>query len=114
MHHQTGTDWHSGNNSGEGPYKFDRRRSERWEEEGQATAFVLGGEMFGTIFELKTFDCSNGGVGAECQQAINPGTVVSVGFDNPAHGARRAVVVGCYPNGSGYRIGIRYEGRLAA
>ena len=96
------------------PLTFDRRQSDRWSIEGAATAIRLAGAEFGIIHELRSLDYSHGGMGATSDTVIEPGTVVSVGFQRPGLIAQRGVVLRCLPCGDGYRLAIRFEGRLAA
>ncbi|MHC4946897.1 MAG: PilZ domain-containing protein [Planctomycetota bacterium] len=100
--------------AGQAPFRFERRQGDRWSTSGAATAFRLGGDQFGLMHDLQLLDGSVGGIGAVSTTPIEPGTVVSVGFEDPTWTARRGVVVRCLPCGDGYRVGVRYEGRLAA
>ncbi|UCD74978.1 MAG: PilZ domain-containing protein [Phycisphaerales bacterium] len=96
------------------PLRFERRCIERWPMEGAATAFGLAGEHFGHIHEMTMCDYSHGGMGAISDTPIEPGTQVSVGFQQPGVVARRGVIRRCYPCGNGYRVGIQFELRQAA
>jgi hypothetical protein len=96
------------------PLRFERRQSDRWRLDGVATAFELGGEAFGRMHTLRMLDYSDGGVGAQCDSVLPPGTPVSIGFQSPGYIARRGVVTRCRPCGEGYRIAIEFEQRLAA
>lgn len=96
------------------PLRFERRCNNRWDMTGRATAFRLGGTSFGAIHELELADYSDGGLGAISPDVIEPGTLVSIGFDQPSLMARRGVVLRCVPCGDGYRIAVAFEGRLAA
>jgi hypothetical protein len=98
----------------DGPLRFERRRNDRWPIHGTATAFRICGEEFGTIHELKLTDVSCEGLGALCDTIIEPGACVTLGFSNPGYLARRGTVVRCMPCGCGYRVGVRFEHRLAA
>jgi hypothetical protein len=98
----------------DGPFPFERRQAWRWADDGKATALVIGGNQFGVMHEWNVIDCANEGMGALSDRLIHPGTVVSIGFDKPGRPARRGVVTRCLPAGTGYRVGVRYEGRLAA
>lgn len=81
---------------------------------GAATAFGLEGEHFGIMHEMTMCDCSHGGIAAISDDPIHPGTVVSIGFQQPGMIARRGVVRRCEPCGEGYRVGIEYQMRQAA
>jgi len=97
------------------PIPFDRRRIERHScGGGRATAFELGGETFGKMHDLELIDHGAEGIGAFSQTPISPGTIVSLGFDQPWLLARRGEVVWCTPCGRGYRVGLRLQMRLAA
>lgn len=95
-------------------YRFERRQSDRWPIEGHATLFRLDGMHFGDMVELDVTDYSHGGFGGRSQEPIEPGTIVSVGFSMPHAPARRGVIVSCRPDGHGYRVGMRFEHRMAA
>ncbi|MGI9012929.1 MAG: PilZ domain-containing protein [Phycisphaerales bacterium] len=98
----------------EGPFAFDRRREDRVDAFGDATAFVVGGNDFGRIIPMHMADASSDSVGVTCDAALMPGTIVTIGFEDSARVARRAVVVRCQPIGAGYRLGLLFERRLAA
>jgi hypothetical protein len=82
--------------------------------DGAATAFRLAGEEFGVMHDLHMRDYSHGGVGAVSGEPIEPGTVVSIGFQQPGVIARRGVVRRCVPCGDGYNVAIQFEMRQAA
>jgi hypothetical protein len=92
----------------------ERRLSDRWPLEGVATAFRLAGERFGDMHELRLIDYSPRGMGAVSHSVIEPGTIVSIGFQAPGYPAKRGEVVGCHPCGQGYRISIEFHAGLAA
>ena len=94
--------------------RFERRRHDRWPARGRATACCAAGELFGETRPLKILDESDEGLGARSDRPLAPGTVVTVGFAAPGHGARTGVVLRCLPCGDGYRLAIRFETRLAA
>ncbi len=96
------------------PLRFERREQDRWPLDGVATAFELGGAGFGHMYSLKMLDYSHGAMGANADEPLPPGAVVSVGFQTPGYAARRGHVVRCTPVGEGYRIAIAFEQRLAA
>jgi hypothetical protein len=97
-----------------GPLKFDRRSSDRWLVQCAATAFRLSGEGFGRLHELHVTDMTHDGMGAISDTVVEPGSTVTVGFENPGYLARRGTVVRCVPCGHGYRVAVRFERRLAA
>lgn len=97
-----------------GPLRFDRRTGDRWPVQCEATAFRLSGEGFGRFHELRVTDMAHQGMGAICQTPVEPGSLVTVGFENPGYLARRGTVVRCTPCGQGYRVAVRFEQRLAA
>ena len=96
------------------PLKFERRRADRWPMEGVASAFRLTGDSFGLMHDLKVSDYSQGGVGVLSDTPIDPGTLISIGFQQPGVVARRGIVRRCQPCGNGYRIGVQFELRQAA
>ena len=93
---------------------MNRRTQNRWPQNGTATAFCLAGDRFGELHDLRLFDFSEGGAGTFSRHTIEPGTVVSLGFQTSDFLARRGVSVACTPCGKGYRVAFRFEGRLAA
>ncbi len=96
------------------PLHFERRTHDRWSIDGVATIFHLGGAHFGRMHSLKSIDYGPGGLGARSADPVEPGSLVSVGFESPTYTAKRGVVVRCMPCGDGYRVAIRFEHRLAA
>ncbi len=96
------------------PLKFERRRAERWPMDGAASAFRLTGDSFGLMHDLVVNDYSQGGVGVISESPIEPGTLISIGFQQPGVVARRGVVRRCQPCGKGYRVGVQFELRQAA
>jgi hypothetical protein len=96
------------------PLRFERRQADRWPLGGVATAFELAGDSFGRMHTLRTADYSHDGMGALTDDVIQPGSLVSIGFQEPGYTAKRGTVVRCLPCGDGYRVGIVFEHRLAA
>ena len=96
------------------PLRFERRAIDRWPLEGVATAFRLSGHRFGCAHELHTIDYSTDGLGAISQTVIEPGTIVSIGFQSPGCAPKRGTLLRCIPCGEGYRVAIQFEARLAA
>lgn len=97
-----------------GPYRFERRQSDRWSAQGNASAICLTGDAFGRIHDLSLTDYSHDGMGAICEQWIAPGAEVSVGFAAPGRLARRGTVLRCEPCGHGYRVAVQFQARMAA
>lgn len=92
----------------------ERREHDRWNVQGVATAFCLAGEHFGEMYELHMLDYSDHGLGATCDTAVPPGSVVSIGFQAPGYLAKRGEVIHCQPCGQGYRIAVRFDSLAAA
>lgn len=97
-----------------GPLRFERRASDRWSVQCAATAFRLSGDGFGRFHEMRVTDMGHDGMGAISETAVEPGSIVALGFQNPSYLARRGTVVRCVPCGQGYRVALRFERRLAA
>jgi hypothetical protein len=97
-----------------GSLRFERRQHDRWPITGVATAYRAGGDRFGETATLKLLDYSAGGLGALCDEPIEPGSVISVGFHEPGCPPEYGVVVRCLPCGDGYRIAVCFERRMAA
>lgn len=98
----------------DGPYRFDRRSSERHPVDGAATALRIAGEHFGRIHDLALIDYSHGGMAATSSEPIEPGALISIGFQPDGLTARRGTVLRCFPCGDGYHLAVRFEQRLAA
>jgi hypothetical protein len=81
---------------------------------GAATVFRIGGDRFGQIHELKMLDYSDHGLGAYSDSVIEPGTIVTVGFQTPGLPCKRGTVLRCLPCGHGYQVGIQFQARMAA
>jgi hypothetical protein len=97
-----------------GPYRFERRRADRWPASGTASAFCLSGDVFGRIHDLQINDYSHDGLGAVSEHWIAPGSEMSIGFAAPGRLARRGRVLRCEPCGNGYRVAVQFQARLAA
>jgi RNase P subunit RPR2 len=107
-------DEHGEPEGGPPPLRFDRRGCDRWPERGVAVAFVSAGARFGQRYAMRLVDASAEGIGAQCDRALEPGTVVTIGFAAPAWPLRSGTVLRCTPCGDGYRLAIRFERRAAA
>src|SRR4051812_43856324 len=101
-------------NEDSGPLRFERRGVDRWPVQGTATAFRLTGERFGAMHELRMLDYSYDGLGALSNSVMEPGTLVSIGFQAPGYIAKRGVVLRCSPSGDGYHVAIQFQARMAA
>ena len=88
----------------------ERRRAERHRFESRATAFCLGGQHFGEIHALKTYDYSNCGFCALSRTPIEPGSAVTVGFEYQGFSAERGKVLRCEAFEVGYRVAVHFEG----
>lgn len=96
------------------PLRFERRANDRWPVQGVAKTFRVAGERFGEMQVLKMIDYSWDGLGAFCPEPLEPGTIVSLGFQEPGYMTKRGVVLRCLPCGDGYRVAIQFESLLAA
>jgi hypothetical protein len=85
-----------------------------WDLEGCATAFCLGADIFGTMWNLTALRYGAAGVVADVAEPIDPGSKVSLGFEAPGYVAKRGEVVACRDLGDSFRVAIRFEQRLAA
>lgn len=74
----------------------------------------VGGEHFGEIHDLKLIDYSQGGFGAFSDRPVEPGALVSIGFDMSGCIAKRGMVLSCRPCGHGYRVAVRFDRSIAA
>jgi hypothetical protein len=85
-----------------------------WDLEGCATAFCLGADIFGTMWNLTALRYGPAGVVADVAEPIDPGSKISLGFEAPGYVAKRGEVIACRELGDSYRVAIRFEERLAA
>lgn len=85
-----------------------------WDLPGCATAFCLGADIFGSMWNLTALRYGEAGLVADCVEPIEPGSKVSLGFEAPGYVAKRGEVVACRELGSTFRVAIRFEQRLAA
>jgi hypothetical protein len=99
--------------------RFERRRAERHGLSGRATAVSHGVDdcTQGRIRSLQLLNISDSGLGALCQDAVAPDTLITVFF--PPHGPERGFdaigrVVRCSPRDHGHEVGIRFDARPAA
>lgn len=97
----------------------DRREAvtipgEHWDLPGCATAFCLGGDIFGTMANLTELRYGPDGLIATSNEPLEAGCNVSLGFEAHGYTARRGEVIACRPHGEGFRIAVRFEHRLAA
>lgn len=93
---------------------FERRQTQRHTLGGAATVMRVAGDQFGEMHELTMLDVSAEGFGGTSDTPIEPGAIVSIGFEAPGYPARRGEVARCLPCGNGYRVAVRFENRLAA
>ncbi len=87
----------------------DRRQYCRTWLDGVATAFELKGDHFGEIHTLSTVDYSESGMGASSTDAVRCGTFLSIGFQDPGHGAKFGAVIRCERDRGGFRLGVSFE-----
>jgi hypothetical protein len=92
----------------------ERRVQDRWALDGVATAHETGGAGFGRRHALRLLDGSPDGIGARSGSALAPGTDLVLAFSAPGGGTARGTVIRCLPDGRGYRVAIRLQGRAAA
>ena len=93
---------------------MEKRTQNRWPVNGAATAFYLTGDQFGRIQDLDMLDFSDSGMGAISADPMDPGEVVSVGFEHSGYTARHGTVVTCGETERGYRLAIRFDRAMAA
>ena len=93
---------------------MERRTHNRWPANCAASAFCLQGELFGRIYDLQLLDFSDGGLGAMVQEPVDPGALMSFGFEHSGYTAQHGRVLSCQPTVGGYRLAVRFEGQVAA
>ena len=81
---------------------------------GSATVFHLEGDQFGLMHEVVELSLCGEGVEAISNDPMAPGAIVSLGFEAPGQHARRGEIVGCVRCESGWKIGIAFDGQVAA
>lgn len=96
--------------------RFERRSRPRRDVAGKASLFPLDGDQFGDILELDLVDYADGGFAALSDRPIEPGTQVTVGFEDPRLVAWRGIVLRCERglNDDRYRVAVRFKASLAA
>ncbi len=93
---------------------MEQRIRNRWPHQGAATALRLDADAFGRMHELHLLDFGEGGLGAATPEPIEPGALVTLGFEAEHCTARRGRVVACTPTGERFRVAIRFDDALAA
>lgn len=95
------------------PFKIDRRSEAREPAEHTVLASYHADGRFG-ITTLRLVDRSNGGVGATCDIAIEPGMRVTLAGEKATSAWIPGTVVRCTREGDEFRIGVRLSTRPAA
>ncbi len=96
------------------PLQFDRRCSTRWQAIGPLEAVRTDGFASPTTFRINLVNESAGGLAANTNVPLAPGTQLRVRTSPNIDAWRNGVVVRCMPSGSGYRIALAYQVRRAA
>lgn len=81
---------------------------------GRGTALRLNDSRFGEMHDFVVEAIDGGGCVVLSGGHIEPGTVLSLGFEIHGHPGRRGIVEECLPFGGGFRWRIFFSGRLAA
>jgi hypothetical protein len=76
---------------------------------GAVTVFHLEGERFGSMQEVVELSLSEVGVEGLSADPVEPGAVVSLGFEAPGHPARRGEIIGCVRCEGGWKVGIEFD-----
>ncbi|MBC24314.1 MAG: hypothetical protein CMJ32_10420 [Phycisphaerae bacterium] len=81
---------------------------------GCATAMRVGGDQFGAMYELTDLVWSGDRLLARSSEPIEPGSIVSLGFQHAGCMARRATVYGCRFEDGSYRNLLYIDQQMAA
>ena len=100
--------------------RFERRRSTRHSANGRVTAVIQPADPAihnARICSLNLLNISDTGLGAVADEAIEPGTLISVYF--PSHGPDAGFdlfghIVRCVRRDNGHEVGIRLNQKHAA
>ncbi len=96
------------------PFRFNRRASARWSLPGRATVIALGVEL-GATFDLEQLEGAPWWMSGMCSQTPPPvGTMVSVGFSDPALRHARAIVMRVDAARDHWRVAMKFEDSAVA
>ena len=94
--------------------RINRRHPDATPIEGCATLFRLGGDSFGMMHELNELTQIDGRVRGRCQEPVEIGVLVSIGWESGARSACRGVVTFCRRDGDAWLVSLDIESALAA
>lgn len=97
-----------------GPYRFERRASERRPTIGTLEAVRSDGREPPVLLRLRLIDESETGLAATADRPMPPGATLRVRVCPVTGHWREGVVVRCAPNGMGYGVAIAFSRRRAA
>lgn len=96
------------------PMRLERRSSVRLPARGDLVATYRGADGRVGLTPVDLVDTSDGGVGVRSPVAIEPGMTVTLRDARTRQPWSDAACVRCTREGSGYRVGLRLNRRLAA
>jgi len=105
---------HNEDRDDDAPFRFERRTCERIDVDALASMQRLSGRPFGRHQAVRLRDYSAGGLSAIADEAVEPGTVVSVNSALPACASRHGTILRCKPCGHGYELAVRFAMQQAA
>jgi hypothetical protein len=92
-------------------FRLNRRCTDRWDLEGEATILALGVDL-GVIAELRHLDCAPWWIAGDSERPVAVGSRVCVGFSAVECRPATAEVRRCERRQGGeYRIALRFDGR---
>jgi hypothetical protein len=92
-------------------FRLNRRCTDRWELEGEATILTLGVDL-GVIAELRNLDCAPWWIAGDSETPVAVGSRVCVGFSSIDGRPATAHVRRCERKRDGaYRIALEFDGR---
>ena len=89
-------------------FKVERRQNPRWSVPGQASVLALGSGL-GRLVELDELDGSPWWIGGRADEALEPGTRVTIGFSDPSARSAQGTVMRCGRQGARFRIAIKFD-----
>ncbi len=97
-----------------GPFRFERRRSERYEATGSAVAVFGRPGRPPLLTSVRITDSSSSGLGIYSDAEIRPGTTFALYPDDALSPRRFGRVIRCEKRGKSYRLGLQFQQAVAA
>ena len=94
--------------------RIGRRRPDATPVPGCATLFRLGGDAFGMMHRLQDLREIDGRILGRCEEPVEVGVLVTIGWETATRSACRGVVSFCRRDGDSWLISLEIESALAA